>query len=179
MLMIRANLREAGLKFLILAATLVLAGACRPGSKAPNQVQPVPAVRPQSGQAGIKVDLPPAGDTLFKSETYDYPLKGSRDPFKSVVQKRGEGSGENSVGTLDISNISLTGIIEGPNGRLALVHDNQGVGYVVQEGDQLIGGRVVAIKDTSIVFRQKVEKGKNIEFSLPLLRENQDLRINQ
>ena len=179
MLPIRANLREAGLKLLILAATLVLAGACRPGSKNPSQILPAPVPKPQSGQAGIKFDLPPAGDTLFKSEAYEYPLKGSRDPFKSVVQKRGEGSGENTVGTLDISNISLTGIIEGPNGRLALVHDNQGIGYVVQEGDQLIGGRVVAIKDTNIVFRQEVERGKTIEFSLPLLRENQDLRINQ
>jgi hypothetical protein len=179
MLMIRANLREAGLKFLILAATLALAAACRPGGKTPSQVQPVPVTKPQLGQAGIKVDLPPAGDTLFKSESYDYPLKGNRDPFKSVVQKRGEGSGENSVGTLDISNITLTGIIEGPNGRLALVHDIQGVGYVVQEGDQLIGGRVAAIKDTSIVFRQEVEKGKSIEFSLPLTRETPDLRINQ
>jgi Tfp pilus assembly protein PilP len=177
MLMIRANLREAGLKLLILAATLVLAGACRPGNKTPSQVLPAP-VKPQPGQAGVRVDLPPAGDTLFKSEAYEYPLKGNRDPFKSVVQKRGEGSGENTVGTLDISNITLTGIIEGPNGRLALIHDNQGVGYVVQEGDQLIGGRVVAIKDTIIVFRQDVERGKTIEFSLPLLRENQDLRIN-
>ena len=179
MLLIRANLREAGPKLLILTAVLALAGACNPGGKNPSQVQPSPVSKPQPGQAGIAVDLPPAGDTLFKSEAYEYPLKGSRDPFKSVVQKRGEGSGENSVGTLDISNISLTGIIEGQNGRLALVHDNQGVGYVVQEGDQLIGGRVVAIKDTNIVFRQEVERGKTIEFSLPLLRDNPDLRINQ
>jgi len=158
-----------------LATALALACGCQPGNKTPSQATPAPAPRAQA----VPVNLPPAGDTLLKSETYEYSLKGSRDPFKSVIQKRGEGSGENSIGTLDISNISLTGIIEGPNGRLALVHDNQGVGYVVQEGDQLIGGRVLAIKDTSIVFRQEVEKGKPIDFSLPLMRESQDLRINQ
>ena len=176
MLRIQARLRgPAGLNLLVLAAALTMASGCRPGGQPVSQGTPAPAVRTQP----VAVILPPAGDTLLKSETYEYPLKGSRDPFKSVIQKRGEGSGENNIGTLDISNISLTGVIEGPNGRLALVHDNQGVGYVVQEGDQLIGGRVVAIKDTSIVFRQEVDKGKAIDFSLPLTRENQDLRINQ
>ncbi|MBI4727267.1 hypothetical protein HY768_08630 [candidate division TA06 bacterium] len=178
MLKIQTNLRDpASLNLLALAIALALAlvCGCQPGNKAASPATPAPVSRAQSAP----VNLPPAGDTLLKSETYEYPLKGSRDPFKSVIQKRGEGSGENTVGTLDISNISLTGIIEGPNGRLALVHDNQGVGYVVKEGDQLIGGRVLAIKDTSIVFRQEVEKGKPIDFSLPLTRESQDLRINQ
>jgi len=176
MLKIQANPNgpAPSLNFLALAVALALACGCQPGNKTISQATPAPASRVQAAP----VVLPPAGDTLLKSEAYEYPLKGSRDPFKSVVQKRGEGSGENSVGTLDISNISLTGIIEGPNGRLALVHDNQGVGYVVQEGDQLIGGRVVAIKDTSIVFRQEVEKGKTIDFSLPLMRESQDLKVN-
>ncbi|MBI5805346.1 hypothetical protein HZA73_04810 [candidate division TA06 bacterium] len=176
MLKIQANLRgPAGLNLLALAAALALVCGCQSGNKTPSQATPVPVQKAQA----VPVNLPPAGDTLLKSETYEYSLKGSRDPFKSVIQKRGEGSGENSIGTLDISNISLTGVIEGPNGRLALVHDNQGVGYVVQEGDQLIGGRVLAIKDTSIVFRQEVDKGKTIDFSLPLTRESQDLRINQ
>ena len=165
----------ASLNLLALATALALACGCQSGDKTSGQATPAPMPRAQA----VPVNLPPAGDTLLKSETYEYSLKGSRDPFKSVIQKRGEGSGENSIGTLDISNISLTGVIEGPNGRLALVHDNQGVGYVVQEGDQLIGGRVLAIKDTSIVFRQEVEKGKSIDFSLPLTRESQDLRINQ
>jgi len=172
---ILANLRGPRPNLLVLLIALALACGCQPGNKTPSQATPAPVQRTQA----VPVSLPPAGDTLLKSETYEYSLKGNRDPFKSVIQKRGEGSGENSIGTLDISNISLTGIIEGPNGRLALVHDNQGVGYVVQEGDQLIGGRVLAIKDTSIVFRQEVEKGKPIDFSLPLLRENQDLLINQ
>ncbi len=164
----------ASLNLLALATALALACGCQPGNKTASQATPAPIQRTPVASA----NLPPAGDTLLKSETYEYSLKGSRDPFKSVIQKRGEGSGENSIGTLDISNISLTGVIEGPNGRLALVHDNQGVGYVVQEGDQLIGGRVVAIKDTSIVFRQEVDKGKSIDFSLPLKRESQDLQIN-
>ena len=176
MLKILANLRgPSSLNLLALATALALACGCQPGNKTPSQATPAPVPRTQT----VPVNLPPAGDTLLKSETYEYSLKGTRDPFKSVIQKRGEGSGENSIGTLDISNISLTGVIEGPNGRLALVHDNQGVGYVVQEGDQLIGGRVLAIKDTSIVFRQEVDKGKSIDFSLPLTRESQDLRINQ
>lgn len=176
MLKIQENQKgPANLNFLVLAIALALACGCQSGNKTTSQTTPVPAARTQP----VPGNLPSAGDTLFKSEVYDYPLKGSRDPFKSIIQKRGEGSGENQVGTLDISNIYLTGIIEGPEGRLALVHDNQGVGYVIQVNDQLIGGRVVSIKDTNIVFRQEVEKGTSIEFSLPLIRESQDLRINQ
>jgi Tfp pilus assembly protein PilP len=151
---------------------------CQSGNK-PNQVLPA-----QTSQAPTKVqsqpkavDLPSSSDTLFKSEHYEYGLTKNRDPFKPMIQKRGEGSGENSVGTLDISNIKLTGVIEGPNGRLGLVHDNEGVGYVIQEGDQLIGGRVLAIKDTNVVFRQEVEKGKYIDFSLPIYRNEDDLQL--
>jgi|GEM_PF-4060222 Tfp pilus assembly protein PilP len=176
--MLRIEANPAGRASLSILFMAVLCSVCgcqpgRDGDQIPNkQAASVPAkVRQQD------VNLPSATDTLFTGEQYEYSFKSRRDPFKPMIQKRGEGSGENSVGTLDISNIKLTGVIEGPNGRLGLVHDNEGIGYVIQEGDQLIGGRVLAIKDTNVVFRQEVEKGKYIDFSLSIYRSADDLQL--
>jgi Tfp pilus assembly protein PilP len=173
--MLKIKLNPAG----VLTLSLLLGGLLTQvgcGNKPSGQtaVNVAPAA---PGKPAKEIVLPSSTDTLLKSESYQYELKHQRDPFKSMVQKRGEGSGENTVGTLDISNITLTGIIEGPSGRLGLVHDNQGVGYVIQEGDQLIGGRVAAIKDTNVIFRQEVEKGKFIDFSIPIFKSESELRL--
>ncbi len=138
-----------------------------------------------SSQAGI-AQAPPApdhtaavkearADTLFRTETFVYkPLP--RDPFRQLVVKKGEGSGETDVSSLDVSNITLTGILWGPSGKLALVHDTQGVGYVLSEGDNLIGGRVAAITDSSLIFEQE-DAGQKIRFSVKLSGEGGSLRI--
>ena len=114
------------------------------------------------------VDMKAAGeDTLFRKEIYLYEPAGRRDPFKSLVQKKGEGSGVTDVSSLDASNLTLTGIIWGPSGRLALVNDTQGVGYIIKPGDQVIGGRVFAITDSSVVFEQG-DPGNTVKFVVPL-----------
>jgi hypothetical protein len=114
-------------------------------------------------------------DTLFRTENYVYkPLP--RDPFRQLVVKKGEGSGETDVTSLDVSNITLTGILWGPSGRLAMVNDSQGVGYVLSEGDNLIGGRVAAITDSSIIFEQG-EAGQKIRFAVKLSSQGGALRI--
>ncbi len=71
------------------------------------------------------------------------------------------------VSSLDASNLTLTGIIWGPSGRLALVNDTQGVGYIIKPGDQVIGGRVFAITDSSVVFEQG-DPGNTVKFVVPL-----------
>lgn len=106
-------------------------------------------------------------DTLFRKETYVYQTDGRRDPFKSLVQKKGEGSGITDVSTLDVSNLTLTGIIWGASGRLALVNDTQGVGYIIKPGDKVIGGSVFAITDSSVIFEQG-DPGNTIKFVVPL-----------
>jgi hypothetical protein len=114
------------------------------------------------------VDLKAAGeDTLFRTETYVYEPAGRRDPFESLVQKRGEGSGVTDVSSLDASNLTLTGIIWGPSGRIALVNDTQGVGYIIKPGDQIIGGKVFAITDTSVIFEQG-DPGNTVKFVVPI-----------
>lgn len=136
--------------------------------------QAPPAQTPKADQAKVAVAEARA-DTIFRTETYVYkPLP--RDPFKQLVVKKGEGTGETDVSSLDVSNINLTGVLWGPSGRLALVHDTQGVGYVLSVGDNLIGGRVVAITDSSLIFEQG-EAGQKIRFSVKLSGHGGSLRI--
>ncbi len=139
-------------------AALLLAGVCHGAETAP-----VPA----AGSAA----QPAESDTLFRKESYSYRSLGRRDPFRSLVSKKGEGSGETDVSTLDASNVTLTGIIWGPAGKLALVHDTQGVGYVLKAGDKIIGGAVYAITDTSVVFEQG-DPGNTVKFIVPLTKKD-------
>ncbi len=137
------------------------------------QVPAAPASGTAAAQAAAVREA--SADTLFRTESYTYkPLP--RDPFRQLVMKKGEGTGETDVTSLDVSNITLTGILWGPSGRLALVHDTQGVGYVLSEGDNLIGGRVAAITDSSLVFEQG-EAGQKIRFSVKLSGTGAGLRI--
>lgn len=147
------------------------------------QAPTAPAAKPATGQApGTAAPQTAAvreasADTLFRTESYAYkPLP--RDPFRQLVMKKGEGTGETDVTSLDVSNITLTGILWGPSGRLALVHDTQGVGYVLSEGDNLIGGRVAAITDSSLIFEQG-DAGQKIRFSVKLSGPGGGLRIKE
>ena len=146
-------------------AVLLLAAACYAAKPAPAPAPAAPA--PAAAVPQTKAAEP---DTLFRKETYTYRSLGRRDPFRSLVSKRGEGTGETDVTTLDASNVLLTGIIWGANGRLALVHDTQGVGYVLKPGDKIIGGDVYAITDTSVIFEQG-DPGHTVKFIVPLTKK--------
>jgi hypothetical protein len=130
------------------------------------------AIAADTPPATNQIEIKAAGeDTLFRKETYVYEAAGRRDPFKSLVKKIGEGSGVTDISTLDVSNLTLTGIIWGPSGRVALVSDTQGVGYIIRSGDQVIGGKVFAITDTSVVFEQG-DPGNTVKFVVPLTVES-------
>ena len=146
-------------------AVLLLAGVCYGAN--PATPAPAPAKNPVE-TAPVKTNEP---DTLFRKETYVYRSIGRRDPFRSLVTKKGEGSGQTDVGTLDASNVTLTGIIWGASGKLALVHDTQGVGYVLKSGDKIIGGSVYAITDSSVVFEQG-DPGQTVKFIVPLTKKD-------
>lgn len=146
--------------FVAALAALSLAGACYGADPAPGPTGA--AILP--GQTAVS-------DTLFRKETYAYRSMGRRDPFRALVSKKGEGSGETDVSTLDASNVTLTGIIWGAAGKLALVHDTQGVGYVLKAGDKIIGGSVYAITDTSVVFEQG-DPGQTVKFIVPITKKD-------
>ena len=148
-------------------AALLLATICHGA-----QPNPAPAPPKVPAKTAVQPAAPGAAepDTLFRKETYTYHSAGRRDPFRSLVTKRGEGTGETDVSTLDASNVMLTGIIWGANGRLALVHDTQGVGYVLKPGDKIIGGSVFAITDTSVIFEQG-DPGHTVKFIVPITKK--------
>jgi hypothetical protein len=142
-------------------AAIVLAGICYGANPTPA-TPAAAAIAPAKGSES---------DTLFRKETYTYRSLGRRNPFRSLVSRKGEGSGETDVGTLDASNVTLTGIIWGASGKLALVHDTQGVGYVLKSGDKIIGGSVYAITDTSVVFEQG-DPGHTVKFIVPITKKD-------
>ena len=161
--MIRKQLLAAAASLALVALAVALA-------------QPCLAQTPQAKDSKPAVEKT-AADTLFRTETFAYkPL--ARDPFKALVVARGEGSGETDVTSLDVSNIVLTGILWGPSGRLALIKDSQGVGYVLEEGDNLIGGRVASINDSSVVFEQG-EAGQKVRFAVTVSGKRGKLNIKQ
>lgn len=174
-------MRSKPLAAVVSLAALTLAAAILMQT-AIAQAPPAPAAtKPASGQTSGQSAPQPAvareasADTIFRTESYTYkPLP--RDPFRQLVVKKGEGTGETDVTSLDVSNITLTGILWGPSGRLALVHDTQGVGYVLSEGDNLIGGRVVAITDSSLIFEQG-DTGQKIRFAVKISSTGAGLRI--
>ncbi|MDI6740652.1 MAG: hypothetical protein QME74_09865 [Candidatus Edwardsbacteria bacterium] len=143
-------------------AAALLAGVCYGANPAPA----IPALAPAAAASAQTAET----DTLFRKETYTYRSIGRRDPFRSLVTRKGEGGGETDVSTLDASNVTLTGIIWGASGRLALVHDTQGVGYVLKAGDKIIGGSVYAITDTSVIFEQG-DPGHTVKFIVPITKK--------
>jgi hypothetical protein len=153
--------------FSAVLAAVLLAGVCYGANPAPA----TPAAAPAKSSAEIAPTKASEPDTLFRKETYSYRSLGRRDPFRSLVSRKGEGSGETDVGTLDASNVMLTGIIWGASGKLALVHDTQGVGYVLRTGDKIIGGSVYAITDTSVVFEQG-DPGHTVKFIVPITKKD-------
>ncbi|MEW6684781.1 MAG: hypothetical protein AB1393_01060 [Candidatus Edwardsbacteria bacterium] len=106
-------------------------------------------------------------DSLFKREKFEFRIEGRRDPFVSLVTKKGEGTGEVNIESLDVGNLKLVGIITGSSGRLGVFKDTQGVGYILKAGDRVIGGRVVEVLEDAVVFEQG-EPGKMARFTVRL-----------
>jgi hypothetical protein len=161
---IRRKLLAAAASLALVALAVALAQPCL--AQTPQAKDPKPTAE--------KV----TADTLFRTESFAYkPL--SRDPFKPLVVPAGEGTGETDVTSLDVSNISLNGIMWGPSGRLALIKDSQGVGYVLEEGDNLIGGKVVSINDSSVVFEQSEVGQQKVRFAVTVSGKRGKLNIKQ
>ena len=87
----------------------------------------------------LEVELP------FEREIYHYPKIGRRDPFLPLVPKK-------DVTVPSINNLVLVGIIWGYAGKVAVIKERGGVGYVMRVADPVAGGHVETITTDSVTF---------------------------
>jgi hypothetical protein len=93
---------------------------------------------------------PPAADTLFPVEKWQYNVKGRRDPFVPLIGTELSRSGKASH--LSVENMTLIGILWGDRGYYALVKDGVNQGYILKRGDRVVGGKVAQINRQGVIF---------------------------
>jgi hypothetical protein len=93
---------------------------------------------------------PPAADTLFPIEKWQYNIKGRRDPFVPLIGTDLSRSGKASH--LSVENLTLIGVLWGDRGYYALVKDGVNQGYILKRGDIVVGGKVAEINREGITF---------------------------
>lgn len=128
----------------LLAASLALTGCGQPASK-PKGQQPQAAKPPVKAQSGTSA---PA------ATVYAYNAEGKLDPFrpfgvgpaKQKPTARHDGS---SLSQMDVGSFKLVGVADSPGGRMALVQDGSGRGYVLSTG-MTVGVSGGVVKEISL-----------------------------
>ncbi len=103
---------------------------------------------------------PPAVQRPAPQEAYSYKPEGRRDPFLSLVgratdnrptQKKPEG-----IRGVTFDEIVLRGVLQTPNGAIAIVQAPDTKTYRMRVGDQFYDAQIKAITTDSIVVLQEV-----------------------
>ena len=125
-----------------LISLLAGCGGAAPPTPAPPQPQ---APAPAGGKPAAPPVARPKEPEFPPLPVVAYDPKGRRDPFASLATTEG------SKG-LAVASVKLVGVLEGRQGRLALVEAADGLGYVLRSGDLIGDGRVVEIGRDNVTF---------------------------
>lgn len=121
-----------------------------------ERASPVPAasIVPGSPAPAAPSNLPPSATTESApaQSRSGYASRGRRDPFVPVAVLAAEVAGTATRYRAVIASASLTGIVRGPNGPLALVEMPGGLGHVLRPGDAIGEARLIRIDGDSVVF---------------------------
>jgi hypothetical protein len=145
--------------------------AVKPAPKAPvakgsvpkvaAKTVPAPAAKPVSKVAAPAPAPANADATAPKGpEKADgkWSMTGKRDPFISpVVYQTGPSNCASGKKCLEISAISLKGVVQSENGFIAVVTNNLNKAYFLRENDPVFDGYVVKITGDSIVFQETTQ----------------------
>jgi Tfp pilus assembly protein PilP len=90
-----------------------------------------------------------------------YNPEGRRDPFVSLFQRGAElaesvAAGATGVAALTVEEVALRGVLQTPQGYVALVEGADARTYIVRSGDQLRDGTVERIASEDMVIRQQI-----------------------
>lgn len=83
------------------------------------------------------------GDEAF----FFYRTRAKRDPFYPLINNKAEGDT-----LLRVGKAILVGILGKKYGKMALLQDASGKGYVLKKGDKVSSGRVISVDDSSVTF---------------------------
>ncbi|HEY2459290.1 MAG TPA: pilus assembly protein PilP [Candidatus Acidoferrum sp.] len=165
--------------------------ASAPKTAAASQSAPAMTVKPQAAKTpkttkpaatpaakpAAKTDAKPAVKKAPKPpvEGAQAPAEGEakvsrRDPFESLVSRQqAAAAAQKSLppgkAGLQVSTLRLDGIVQAPNGMIAVVSNPQARTYFLREGDQLYDGRVEKIAMDGVAFHEigKDAFGKPVE----------------
>uniref|UniRef100_A0A7C3N5E3 Pilus assembly protein PilP n=1 Tax=candidate division WOR-3 bacterium TaxID=2052148 RepID=A0A7C3N5E3_UNCW3 len=84
----------------------------------------------------------------FTIETYTFKTKTKNDPFVSILEQQREGKIQ-----IDIESAMYFGMIKGKNGKLALLKDASGLGFIFYEGQKIKNGILLKIEQDSVIFK--------------------------
>ncbi len=136
-----------------------------------NSVIQKDTTQPATEEDTVNLDSLLKGVKLpFKVERYSFKSAKKRDIFEPLLSKT------KGTESLNLDNAVLTGIIDGPNGRVALVKEFGGQGYVLKENDKIADGYVKKIGDDYIIFETH-QFGIVSEMKFKLQSENQKLKF--
>ncbi len=110
----------------------------------------------------IKLDTIPGRKVLI------YSSFGRRDPFVPLTEKISFEFGEAPLP--DVESLKLVGVLEDGFGLRALLEDDQGYGYIMEQGDEVKNGFVLKVFRDKIVF-EITEYGWSRTVSLELSTE--------
>jgi hypothetical protein len=133
------------------AAPAPTPGAPRPPASLPG---PASVMVPGAAEAASpEIGLPEIEDTLLQErEEYFYASLGRRDPFGSLL--KGQFTKDGKADLPDVGNLRLVGVMWGEKDRYALCEDSRGNGYILREGDPVVGGTVGRITQESLTVVQ-------------------------
>ncbi|MGE3063718.1 MAG: hypothetical protein AB7T10_08810 [bacterium] len=84
----------------------------------------------------------------FSVETYTYKSRYERDPFVSVLDLQ-----RDKQVNIDIESASYYGLLKGKNGKVALLKDASGMGFVFFEGEKIKNGVLLKVEADSVIFK--------------------------
>jgi len=85
-----------------------------------------------------------------RQPTYEYSTRGRRDPFRPLIREGMENNGESTL--LNVEDAALTGVVWAGDQMVALFKDKRGKSFYMHKGDEVQNGRILEIKDNSVVI---------------------------
>lgn len=106
----------------------------------------------------------PIGTKVGESSSGAYESLGRRDPFVTLIQpRRSAGPAQPRTGTglasFFVNDVSVTGIVKGPSGMMAILQSIDKQSYVAKVNARLADGVVKSIDAYGVVFIEVPEPG--------------------
>ena len=122
-----------------------------------------PAAAP-AATAGAPAAAPAPADGVpaLEPQGYTYHADGRRDPFVNLVRRTTEaaslvtGPRPRGLAGLSSDDLTLKGIVQGPEGRVAMAKAVDNRTYFIRAGDKLYDGVVRAVTADAIIVVQNV-----------------------